>query len=62
LPDQSKVHARRRDGSLGFLLESMEDVNGLGKAHGVNGAECVAIEIIDNLQHAGTAKSFSGLA
>ena len=35
----------------------MEDIDGLAEPHGINGAERVAVKVIDHFQYAGTAIS-----
>ena len=45
----ASVMLRRCDGLVRLLLEGVKDVDGLREPHGVDGAEGVAVEVIDHL-------------
>jgi hypothetical protein len=49
--DHCDVRFRRLDALGRFLLESVEHINHLGKAHRVNRAIGVALMILDHLEH-----------
>lgn len=50
-----------RNAALGFLPERVQHVNCYREAYGVDSAECVAIKIVYNFEHASTAKPFQRL-
>ena len=41
---------------LGFLLERVQHVNHHCEAHCVDSTKCVAVEIVDDFEHARTTK------
>jgi hypothetical protein len=61
LSDQIYLFLRGLDACLRFLLEGMEDIHHLGKAHGIDRAEGVAPMIFNNLKIPGPSP-FHGLA
>jgi len=59
-PYQVKVTLRGLDALLRLLLEGVQNVDALGKAHRVNGPVGVAVEILDQF-HCTTAEAFEQL-
>ncbi len=49
---------RRGNAALGFLLESVQHINHVGKLHGVHGAIGVGIVTVDYLHHTRATKPF----
>jgi hypothetical protein len=48
---------RGGDAFFRFLLESVQDIHDVGKAHGVNGPIGVAVEVLDQLKDSTTTKT-----
>src|SRR5260221_7817806 len=61
LPDKVKFLFRSGYALLRFLLESMKDVNGALKTHGVHGTPCIAAVVGHDLKHAPASKSLERL-
>src|SRR5215203_1840574 len=61
VPDHLKLMLWGRDALLGFLLKGMKDIQDAREAHGVYGSIGVAVEIVDDFQHAPPTKPFQGL-
>jgi hypothetical protein len=56
--DEVHVALRRRDASLGFLLEGVQYIDGVAEPHRVDGAVGVAVEVFDKLDDP-TPEAFS---
>src|SRR5690348_1242841 len=56
--DELNIVLSRFDATLGLLLKGMEHVDAAGEPHCIHGSIRVALEVVHDLQHAGTAESF----
>ena len=59
--DEVPILLRCADTSLRFLLESVQHVDRLREAHGIDGAPGVASVVRDDLNHKPSAKTFQRL-
>jgi hypothetical protein len=58
LLDQINFSRLRSDAFCGFLLEYMQNINGILKTHCINRSPCIAVVRSYNFEHAGAAKTF----